>query len=158
VPLITNETRYVLKKSLPAIFLALLLACGLLVASCGGQTQTSNAGTPKQAVIDFLSALKRNDYNAMYDMLTSQDQKQVSRKDWVDINSKAPASMAEGNKQLAWTVTGEDVKGNDATVTVKLTQGGQSEDDTIGLVKEGKDWKVSLSSPGNGTNPGGSTP
>jgi hypothetical protein len=132
-----------LNRSLPVVFLALLLACCIFAGACG-QSQTSAAGTPKQAVLDLLAALKKNDYGAVYDMLTSKDQKQVSRKEWIDANSKAPSSVAEGNKQLTWTVTGEDIKGNTATLTVKLSQGAQSEDVTFGLVKEGKAWKVSL--------------
>lgn len=102
-------------------------------------------------VLNMLETVKKNDYNAVYDMLSSKDKKQISRQDWVTGNEQAPASVAAGNKNLTWKVTGEKINGKEAVVSVTLSQGSQSEVVTFGLVKEGNDWKVSLETSGNTT-------
>jgi Domain of unknown function (DUF4878) len=135
-----------LKKSLPFVLLLVLIACVLLIEACG--TSTSTASSPKQAVENLLSAVKKNDYNAIYDMLTAKDKKQVTRQEWVAANSSTPASVAEGNTKLTWSITGSKVTGNTASINVKLTQGAQSENVTFSLTKESGTWKVSLSTSG----------
>lgn len=138
-----------MKRSLPIVFMLAFLACVLFAGSCAQQSSTQ--GGPKQVVLNMLETVKKNDYNAVYDMLSSKDKKQISRQDWVTGNEQAPASVAAGNKNLTWKVTGEKINGKEAVVSVTLSQGSQSEVVTFGLVKEGNDWKVSLETSGNTT-------
>lgn len=131
-----------LKKTLFVVAcIALLLGLGLLVAACGQSGTSGGSNTPKQAVQSMLDALKKGDWSASYNQLSSADKKQITLKQWTDAYSK----QGTPPKDLTWTIGSEKITGNDAVVTVKMSQGGQSQSVPFACVKDGNTWKVSAS-------------
>lgn len=128
------------KSGIITVLLVSLLGLGLFAAGCGQQS-TTQAGTPKQVVTNWLNDLKNGNWGASYDALTSADQKKVTRKQWVDSYSEQGKPSAD----VSFTVSGEKITGNKATVSVNTTMGGQSQSGSLTLVKEGNIWKVSAS-------------
>jgi hypothetical protein len=130
-----------LKKSgIITVLVISLLGLGLFAASCG-QKSTTSTGTPKQVVTKWLNDLKSGDWSASYDALTSADQKKITRKQWVSSYT----SQGKPSADVSFAVSGEKITGDKATVSVKVTQGGQSQSGALSLVKEGNIWKVSAS-------------
>jgi len=133
-----------LKKSrIITVLLVSLLGLGLFAAGCG-QKSTTQTGTPKQVVTNWLNDLKTGNWSASYDALTSADQKKMSRQQWVTSYSSQGKPAAD----VSFAVTSEKITGNKATVSVKVSQGSQSQSGSIALVKEGDAWKVSASTSG----------
>jgi hypothetical protein len=133
-----------LKKSIiVTVLLVSLLGLGLSAVGCGGGG-TSGGGTPKQAATNWLNDLKNGNWGATYDALSSADQKKITRQQWIDNYKKQGKPAAD----TSFTVSGEKVNGQNATVTVKITQGGQSQSGSLSLIKEGNNWKISASTSG----------
>ena len=131
-----------MKKTLFVVAcIALLLGLGLLVAACGQSGTSGGSNTPKQAVQSMLDALKKGDWSAAYNQLSAADKKQITLKQWTDAYAKQGAPP----KDLTWTISSEKTTGNDAVVTVKMSQGGQSQSVPFAAVKDGNTWKVSAS-------------
>lgn len=130
------------KSGIITVVLVSLLGLGLFVAGCGQQS-TTKAGSPKQVVTDWLNDLKNGNWGAAYDGLTSADKQKIPRKEWIDTYSKQGKPTG-----VSFTVTGEKITGDKATVSVKTTQGSQSQTGSLALIKEGNTWKVSASTSG----------
>ncbi|HEY5532098.1 MAG TPA: DUF4878 domain-containing protein [Candidatus Anoxymicrobiaceae bacterium] len=131
------------KSRIITVLLVSLLGLGLFAAGCG-QKSTAQTGTPKQVVTNWLNDLKSGNWSASYDSLTSADQKKMTRKQWVASYSSQGKPAAD----VSFAVTSEKITGDKATVTVKITEGGQSQSGPITLVKEGNTWKISASTSG----------
>jgi len=130
-----------LKKSrIITVVLVSLLGLGLFVAGCGQQS-TTKSSSPKQAATNWLNDLKSGNWSASYDALTSADQKKITRKEWIDTYSKQGKPAAD----VSFTVTGEKITGDKATVSVNMVQGGQNQSGSLALIKEGNTWKISAS-------------
>jgi Domain of unknown function (DUF4878) len=133
-----------LKKSIiVTVLLVGLLGLGLFAVGCGSGG-TSQADTPKQAATNWLNDLKNGNWAATYDALSSADQKKITRQQWIDNYKKQGKPAAD----TSFTVSSEKVNGKNATVTVKITQGGQSQSGSLSLIKEGDNWKISASTSG----------
>jgi hypothetical protein len=133
------EGEHLLKKlGIITVVLVSLLGLGLFAASCGQQSASS---TPKQVVQSWLNDLKNGNWSPSYDALTAADQKKITRKQWIDEYTKQGKPPAD----VMFTVSGEKITGNKATVSVKISQGGQNQNGSITLLKEGNAWKVSAS-------------
>jgi hypothetical protein len=129
-----------LKKALILVVgLALLLALGVLVSACGQSNTQTN--TPKQVATQMMDDLKAGNWTAAYNLLSSADKKLVTLKQWTDTYTK----QGTPPKDLTYSVTKTKLDGNKAVVTLKISQGGQSQEVPLALVKEGNTWKISTS-------------
>lgn len=133
-----------MKKSLFVVAcLALLLSLGVFAAACGqsGGGTSGGSKTPKQVVTTFLNDLKTGNYADAYKQLSAADQKQGTEKQFAD----AYAQQGKPPADLTFSATSEKISGNKAVVQVKESQGGQSQNMSVALVKEGGAWKISSS-------------
>ena len=130
-----------MKKAVP-LFCAVLLAASVpLVAGCG--QNATQVKTPTRVTRDFINALEQDDLDTAYDMLTAEDKKAITRTEWREEAVKELGTVP-GNEPVSYRVMDEKIKGKEAVVGVRLSQGGESDDMYIALSKEGGTWKVSL--------------
>lgn len=134
-----------MKKLLGPVCLVVLVASVLLVASCGQQS-TSSSSTPTQVVTANLEAMKKGDWNAEYDLFSADNQKKITRQQWVYSNTTQTTNPAAENAGLSWQVMSEKVTGDKGVVVVKTSIGGQSQNFSFVTVKEGGKWKIDYES------------
>jgi hypothetical protein len=98
-----------------------------------------DADGPSEVVDDYFQALKDADINGVRDYLCEAERADAA----VGADADAQAALSEMVADLKWDVTGEDVKGDEAIVTVELTGlGGEGQPFPFSLVKESGDWKL----------------
>lgn len=124
-----------LKRKVLSIFI-IAIALALSLAGCGGGGGGGSAGTPSGAAEAFLKALIAHDAAGSYGLmsLASQGETGMTLQSWNGMMMMNPIP-----KTATFTVKGENIQGNTATVTV--TPAGGS-DHTVKLSNENGTWKV----------------
>ncbi|HEY1177953.1 MAG TPA: DUF4878 domain-containing protein [Phytomonospora sp.] len=93
---------------------------------------------PSDVVDEYFQALKDADIEGARGYLCEAERGSTDADD-----AEAQAALAGLVTDLTWDVTGEDVNGDEAIVTVELTgMGGEGEPFPFSLVKESGDWKL----------------
>jgi hypothetical protein len=131
-----------MKRLTMIVCIALLVAALGAVVGCGGGDSGSS---PSQVVEKYLEASFDKDVDAAYELMSSEDQKLLSKEDMRDM----VGAELEGF-EYDYEIGEETISGDTATVEVKITvsdsASGQSEEfeDTLNLVKEDGEWKISF--------------
>ncbi len=103
---------------------------GLLVLACGG-----GAGSPEAVVKSFFDAMKSGDIDKALTYLPADE---------VNEDTKAGLEMAAAFiGMMEIEITGSEIDGDNAIVTVKMTIMGEETEDEIALELEGGSWKLS---------------
>jgi len=127
-----------------ACILSLLISAAVL-AGCGGGSSSSNSSqTPEQAALSFYTALQKADANTSWNLMSSDGQKQVGSKSTWETAIKQQATTL-GN--LKFKVGKATVKGNKATVEMTGSLNGQTNAESVPLIKENGVWKVEMNPP-----------
>jgi hypothetical protein len=119
-----------------------ILVATVALAGCGGSGGNStgnNSATPQGVAKAFWAAALKGDTATTWGMLSSELKANLkSAADWAKTQtSSSPGAMVEAGKAT--------VKGNTATVEVKIKSGGtEITSSTVSLVKENGAWKVAL--------------
>lgn len=131
-------------KRLCLIICAAVMAASLVaVMGCGGNG--GSGASPSEVAEQFLKAQFDKDVDTAHELLSSQDKQQIPKEDL----EKMAAMMPEGY-EYSFEVTGENISGDTATVNVSITaiipesEEPQTSDQSLNLVKEGGEWKISV--------------
>lgn len=132
---------------------ALLLAGFILVAGCGSSGGGGGGATPQDTVKKFLDANIKMDVDALWETLTKESQQKLDK-----AQMKEAAGQTGAKVSYTYKFGKTDIKGNNATVAVTLTQGEQTFPVTVSLIKEGGVWKVDFLKTFGSTQPSGEQP
>jgi hypothetical protein len=122
--------------------LVLVVAAGLMIAACGG------ASTPSDVVKKVLDAQASFDYGTVKKYVVKDLVPQIEEveKQFESPEAKAAieaSKVLEGDQQVKYDVVKEEIDGDSAKVTVKMSVAGREQEFTLPLVKEDGAWKVS---------------
>lgn len=119
-----------------------IAAAGLIIAAVG----CKGGGTPKEVTERFFKAMNKKDFDAAKDEATKESAQML------DLMKTFAAADTSKAKAKDFTVENEKIDGDKATVDVKETESGKTQNVTLKKV-DGK-WKVAFdkSSMGGGSN------
>jgi ketosteroid isomerase-like protein len=137
---------------------SLLAIAVIFMAGCSG-----SSSSPSGVVNSFLTAMKDGDIEKIKTYITESDVTLLNAGQKMaeafggkeDIQKKMSDEFKAKSKSVSFSVKGEKVEGDKATVDVEITENGKSETHPFELKKEKGTWKVSLLS--TGINAGGSS-
>ena len=111
-----------------------VVALGLLIA-CGG----GGASNPEAAVKGMFDAMKSGDIDGMMQYMPADEREELS-----DEEREMAQGMMAMFAELEYEIVGSEVSedGETATVTVKITFMGETEEDDIDLMMEDGSWVV----------------
>ncbi len=117
--------------------LAVLGIAGLALMACGGG---GGASSPEDAVQGMFDAMKNGDIDAMAQYLPADDREEIQNM------SDEDKQMAEGMFAMfsdrGLEITGSEFDGETATVHVKVTVMGQTQEDDVDLQMENGSWVI----------------
>jgi len=106
---------------------ALLIAIGLAVAACGGSRGAANGALDR-----YGQALRDQDYEEAYELMSSSFRAKVSREEFVRMMRDNPSDVRETARRL-------DKKPSRMEISAEFEYG---LGDTMRLVQEGGTWKI----------------
>lgn len=134
-------------RKIVAVSLLVAVAAGALAfAGCGS---SSSSETPKKAFEKFTASARGKDYQTIYDMLSSENKKQLSLDD-VKSGLTPPPEI---------TIMETKTTGNTGYVRYKIVGDNSGAIYMVAMVKEGGVWKVGKSTvetPESSPSPGSS--
>ncbi|MCR4427874.1 MAG: DUF4829 domain-containing protein [Caldiserica bacterium] len=128
-------------------FIPLLLVFFLGLTSCSPKAESPSL-FPSQVVEEFFSALDRKDYQKAYSLLVQDFQEQMPLE---IFSSSIEQGLSEYNIiSQTWQILGEEVNGDLARVSYKITsstqEGKKIEGQGVYILKKERDgWKIDLS-------------
>lgn len=124
-----------MKKLLILACLAALVFTMVAVTGCGdgGGDEASDA---QAAVEAFFNGMANNDAETTYNLLPEKSRSAGSMEEWGEYLNEL--------EDVTFEVAEVKVDGDTATVEVGATSGGQTETETVPLVKEDGEWKVDM--------------
>ncbi len=136
---------------------SLLAIAVIFMAGC------SSSSSPSGVVNSFLTAMKDGDIEKIKTFITESDVTLLNAGQKMaeafgakeDIQKKMSEEFKAKSKSVSFSVKGEKVEGDKATVDVEVTENGKSEKHPFELKKEKGEWKISLLS--TGMNAGGAS-
>ena len=129
-----------MKKYLVATLIGILAVAALAVAGCGSSgTTTSSPGSAdvKAMLYKFYKAANSEDVASVKMLITA------SSVNTLDTKPELVIKYEKGGP-ITVAIDGPVINGNNATVTAKLTQEGNTTTDRLVLSRENGAWKVDL--------------
>jgi Domain of unknown function (DUF4878) len=116
------------------VCLLALLTSAAALAGCGSG---SSAQTPEQVMKAFWAAAMKSDASSSWNLLSADSQKLLKSKSALEaaLKQTTPSSYKVGKATI---------NGNNATVKVTYTVGGETTTESMSLIKENGVWKVKI--------------
>ncbi len=124
-------------KKRTVVVLCLVLVALVLFSACGA------ANSPTAVVKKFMDSAKGGNINAMFDCFEPKTAEMLKSMVALAGGEEAMIEQMGFAKDMTYSIEGENVSGDKATVSVKITMSGQSETNEVPCVKVDGNWYIS---------------